>query len=515
MHRLAAMRRVTQTRWPALLLCYVVGALMAVAFAPYNCWPVIFFCLPVFFLMLEGATSTRRALWRGFAFGYGYFMAGTWWIANSLLVDSGKFGWMFPLSVLGLSAVLALYFMLFGALMQRLRRAGEGTAVRGVNILRFAVLWVAVEYLRSVGTFGFPWNLAGYIALASVNVAQLGSVMGTFGVSLLVVLVALAPLLAVNAPTRARRIGGITLPLLLIALAYGYGAARIPVGQLTTQTTLRVVQPNIAQAIKGTQEGDFESMRVLGQLSAGITVNPAQRPDITIWPETAYFDVLRGNRTGFGWAYSRWLLTGALAVEGARPDIQLYNSVAAIDQNGTVQSRYDKHQLVPFGEFMPLRDELPLKKVTPGDIDFTRGSGVQTVALEGIPPYSPLVCYEAVFPWLAVDRAHRPQWLLNVTNDGWYGDSAGPYQHFAMTRMRAIEQGLPLVRAANNGISAVVDPYGRVLAYLPLNRAAAIDSPLPAALPPTFYANFGEKLTIGLLVFLWLMTLFGCKKPRN
>jgi len=225
-------------------------------------------------------------------------------------------------------------------------------------------------------------------------------------------------------------------------------------------------------------------------------------PAVTIWPETAYPGAVRGL-TDQPWPFSKLLLTGALAVEGEGADTRIYNSVAAIDGQGNLRARYDKHQLVPFGEFVPLRAVLPLRKITPGDIDFSRGEGAHTVAIEGVPPFSPLVCYEAIFPWMATAET-RPAWLLNVTNDGWYGDSAGPYQHFAMARMRAIEQGLPLARAANNGVSAVVDPYGRVVASLALNVRGILDVPLPAPLAPTFYATHSEWVMLMLLILMFI-----------
>ena len=195
--------------------------------------------------------------------------------------------------------------------------------------------------------------------------------------------------------------------------------------------------------------------------------------------------------------------------------MRIYNSLVAMDRSGIIRVRYDKHQLVPFGEFVPLRTVLPLEKITPGDLDFTRGPGPQTLTIDGAPPFSPLVCYEAIFPWLAADPVHRPDWLVNVTNDGWYGDSAGPYQHFAMARMRAIEQGLPLVRAANNGISALVDPYGRIVAMLPLDVRSLLDGTLPKPLLPTYYACFGEWLTIFILILLWLASFFGISRHKN
>ena len=484
--------------WRAYLACYASGALMALAFAPFDFWPVIFISLPVFFLLLDHAIAPRHAALRSLAFGYGYFMAGTWWIANAMLVDVAKFGWMIPFSVLGLSGALAVYFLLFGIAVHRLH-----SSHRWVNLLRFAILWVVIEYARSVGPFGFPWNLAGYITLSALPAAQFASVIGTFGLSFMVILAGVLPISALLATSRKTSIASFLLPLLIVGGLYGYGIGRIPPTTTMTATTLRIVQPNIAQAMKSTPEGRAQSVKILGALSS----TPNQTPvDVTVWPESAYPFALNSGRAPLIYPPSGLLITGALRTEGADADFRIYNSIAAIDAGGLVQASYDKAQLVPFGEFVPLRSVLPLEKITPGSLDFSRGNGPQTFTLSGVPAFSPLVCYEVVFPWLAADPRHRPAWLVNATNDGWYGDSPGPYQHFAMARMRAIEEGLPLVRAANSGISAVIDPYGRVTALLPLDVRGALNAILPAALAPSFYSRNGEPLTVLMLVLLFLFS---------
>lgn len=465
--------------WQVLGVSFIAGALLALAFAPYGFWPLIFISLPILYTTLHAATSVRQSILRAFLFGYGYFMAGTWWIAKAMLVDVEKFGWLMPISILGLSAAMAAWFALFGWLIYMLRARHVA-----VNLFLFATLWVLVEFLRSLGMFGFPWNLLGYTALASLPVAQMASVVGVYGLSFFVVLLGVAPLLW---QTRYRYLAWVA-PLLMIAAAYSYGAWRIPATIEMTETRLRIVQPSVPQSLKWTAEGKEDSLRT----HAGLMRAPynASRPDLIIWSETAFPFTLRANspwpaRLGSILAANQILLTGAVLAEGEEENTKLWNGFVGIDGQGVVQARYEKHQLVPFGEFMPFRGVLPLDKITPGTIDFSRGAGVRTLHVAGVPPFSPLICYEVIFPWLAADAHDRPEWLLNVTNDGWYGNSAGPYQHFAMARMRAIEQGLPLVRAANNGISAVIDPYGRVVAALPLNAQDVLDSALPKQILPT------------------------------
>lgn len=492
------------------LVLFAAGALMALGFAPFDAWPVIFISLPIFYWGLvpsqqsssqspipnPQSPSLRQSLGRGFMFGYGYFMAGTWWIGNALLVDAEQFGWLLPFSVLGLSAVMALWFMVLGGLVY---------ALRGVmSPLLFALLWVLVEYARTVGMFGFPWNLLGYMSLASLPLAQAASLVGVYGLSFLLLLLGLLPVVWWGQGRRIYKWLVTACVMVLVAKSMLYAMDKLHLSSLKTPTLLRVVQPNVPQAVKGKREGRAVALTALGEL----TTQPAEpMPDVVIWPETAYpFSVRVGEEHPL--PKLPLLLTGAIRAEGMGSEGKVWNSLVAMDGQGRVLASYDKHQLVPFGEFVPLRSVLPIEKIAAGNFDFSRGDGAKTLRVAGVPPFSPLVCYEAVFPWLAVDKADRPAWLLNVTNDAWYGDSPGPYQHFAMTRMRAIEQGLPLVRAANSGISAVVDGYGRVVRALPLGTRGAMDVRLPAALPSTVYARYGEvwlffSIMVAVVGILW------------
>lgn len=490
--------------WQACLLCFVMGAGLAFAHPPTAFWFLAPVAISLFYLLLDGAGARRHALYRGFSFGYGFSIAGTYWIANALAVDTEKFGWLIPVSILGLSAVMALWFALLGWLYWW-RRTGHPMA----DLLRFVVLWVLVEYLRSLGLFGFPWNLAGYIALASDRVSQLASLFGVYGLSLLIVGLSVLPVVWLK-PTIGDRLRTIysAAALLALILVYGFGMARMPSQPDFTMTRVRVVQPNIPQDQKWTQAGRLQSLEIHAALSRLKTDGPT--PSILIWSETAmpftmYPDSPWPSRVAPLMPSYGILLTGAVRADDSGSHIKLWNSIVAVDGDGEWRASYDKHQLVPFGEFVPLRNVLPLDKITPGDTDFSRGEGPRTITLGELPPFSPLVCYEVIFPWMAVDRKERPEWILNVTNDAWYGDSPGPYQHYAMARMRAVEQGLPLVRAANTGISAVIGPYGRAVRTLPLNERGIIDQALPKPLKPTLYARHGEMPVAVLLAMVWLV----------
>lgn len=457
---------------------FCAGALLTLGFAPFYWLPVIFICLPLPYVLLTRCERGDHVLLRGFLFGYGFFMAGTWWIGNALLVDAAKFGWMLPLSVLGLSAVMALWFLPFSYLVWRLRDV--------INPAIFALCWLAMELLRSIGMFGFPWNLVGYMSFAVPPLAQLAAITGVFGLSVLLVWFALLPIYWLENKPR-RMLASVALSASIAIILY-WGQGRLAEPTRFTNTLLRVVQPNVPQEIKGTRAGaDFASDAL-----ERLTQHPPAKgrmPDIVIWPETSYPFTIRLGGPVMVPGFQGVLLTGAVRAEGYKPDVKIWNSLIALSPSGDALATYDKHQLVPFGEFVPLRSVLPLDKITPGDLDFSRGEGPKTLSLPGLPAFSPLVCYEAIFPWLAVDAKHRPEWMLNLTNDGWYGDSPGPYQHFDMVRMRAIEQGLPMVRAANSGISAVIDSKGRIVKMLPLHGQGIMDVLLPAPDSPTLFTK--------------------------
>jgi apolipoprotein N-acyltransferase len=266
------------------------------------------------------------------------------------------------------------------------------------------------------------------------------------------------------------------------------------------------VQPSIPQTLKwdpGAAEANFHR---LIELSASPSDHPLAA---VLWPEAAATflierDAARRAAIAAVAPKEGYLITGALrANPPPDPVTEVWNSIEAVDRDGMIRARYDKAHLVPFGEYIPFGDFLPIRQLSVGAIDLSAGAGPQTIALPGLPGFAPLVCYEAIFPAAVVDPRSRPAWLLNVTNDAWYGRSSGPFQHFAIARTRAIEEGLPLVRVANNGISGVVDAAGRVLARTGLDAIGYADIALPAAGPPTMYGRAGDWL------FLVLLTIGG------
>jgi apolipoprotein N-acyltransferase len=380
------------------------------------------------------------------------------------------------------------------------------------RICLFVVAWSAAEWGRGHALTGLPWNLVGYAWSGgfpgALAVLQSTAWVGIYGLSFLTVLAAALPALLgtpwLTPLPQARRAAPAVAAALLILVPALAGAIRLELlPTRLTETWLRLVQPSIPQTLKWDPAAAEDNFRRLVELSSAPTTH---RLTAILWPEAAATFLIERDaprRAVLAALAPRngYVITGALrANEPPAPVGEVWNSIEAVDGDGRIRAAYDKAHLVPFGEYVPFRSVLPLKKIVPGNIDLSPGPGPQTVTLPGLAPFSPSVCYEAIFPGAAIDRAARPAWIFNVTNDAWYGRSSGPYQHFAIARTRAVEEGLPLVRVANNGISGVVDPTGRVLARTNLDDVTYADIALPAAAPPTLYARFGDLIFLALLV---------------
>lgn len=485
------------------------GALAAWAMPPDAFPPALVLLYAPLFALLAHA----RGLWSGFllawAAAFGFHLLGLSWVGEAFLVEADKFGWMRPIAMAGLPAGLALLAGLAGMAFVALR---TGRLV--ADLLLFAAVWMAAEWLRGHILTGFPWNLPVQTWDGNLGVLQAVAWIGPYGLSLLTVLPAAAiGGFALARPSRAAAIA--VLAVLPLALAAGSGYWRLAGAPAAMPTVpgvkLRIVQPNIPQREKWRADKRAEHFRKHLALSAS-----AAEAGVThiIWPEAATPFLLLEAPDALQ-ALRPVIPSGGALITGtptrnrdAQGRLQPANSVVVLNGKGQATAVYDKHHLVPFGEYVPLRAWLPVERLTQGRGDFTPGPGPRTLPVPGAPPVSPLVCYEGIFPGAVVADGERPQWLLNVTNDAWFGSSAGPYQHLAIARLRAIEEGLPMVRAANTGISAVIDPYGRIASRLNLGESGTIDTALPAAISVTLYHKIGDRAFALLLAAMGLFRYF-------
>ncbi|MDP6351924.1 MAG: apolipoprotein N-acyltransferase [Alphaproteobacteria bacterium] len=507
----ALIRRAARPGWRRWLLAAALGGVAVLALPPFYLVPVLIPSLAGLLWLIAASRDGRAAFAVGWWFGFGHFIAGLYWIANAFGV-AGVAEWAAPLAVLVLAATAAL-FIAAAALGTKL------TGTRGAaRVIVFAVAWTAAEWARgSLILGGFPWNLIGYGWCFSDAMIQMTAVTGIYGLSLVTVFAAATPAAVVALDQPPARKGPVRwwLPAsaaLGLALIWLGGAARLPDGPATsfTDLRLRLVQANIAQHHKW--RDDLRARHLARHLEM-TAANAEGVVTHVIWPETAMpfsldRDPAARQRLAEVVPPGGLLLTGVIRVAGDdRTSLRIWNSLSAIDETGTVVGTYDKSHLVPFGEYVPLRGWLPIAKLTAGTRDFSAGPGPRTLDLPGLPGLSPLICYEAIFPGRVRDPDDRPDWLLNITNDGWYGFSTGPFQHMAQARLRAVEEGLALVRAANTGISAVVDPYGRVVAALGLAETGVLDSGLPRPLvTDTIYRRVGDwpLLAIVLVTAGWM-----------
>jgi len=506
--------------WRLYLVAFGLGVTATLALPPAYAVPVLYVIFPALLWTLnrpgngpENETRTKlRSFFTGWWFGFGYFAAGLYWIGKALLVFAAKHGWMLPFAVIGIPALLALY----AGLAFLLASAGRTAMARAVGLV---VAWSALEWMRGHVLTGFPWNLIGQSWTGNDALAQSAALVGVYGLSFGVLLSACALALTANQPRRVRWVA-IVIAVALPLTAWSGGTFRLMnASEITSENSsanlgagLRIVQANIPQHEKWAPQFRNRNLRRHLELSL------ADRPDwVThvIWPEMAatfYVEDLETRQLLARAAPPGGLLiTGAPRRDGGRPAGGLYNAALAINTSGEILNIYDKFHLVPFGEYVPLRDFLPIQKITHGSGGYSPGPGPRTLKLPGLPPVSLLICYEVIFPGAVTDHQNTAAWLLNLTNDAWYGATSGPHQHLAQSRIRAVEEGLPMIRAAYTGISAVIDPYGRITHQIGLNETGVIDARLPSFLPiragiagiglgRTVYAQFGDNLFLILLL---------------
>src|SRR5258708_5036882 len=493
--------------WKRAAIALVAGALSALAMAPFNAWPVLFLTFPVTVWLIDGAGAGRwrgvpSAAWAGWWFGLGYFVPGLYWIGYAFLVDASTFAWLLPFAVLGLPAYLAL-FTAVGFGLARLLWTRDAS-----RVLALAVALTVSEWLRGHVLTGFPWNAFGYALTEPLALAQTGSLIGLWGLTFLSVAIFASPAVLIDGTSRGRKPWVAPVLAIVVLLAMGaFGIIRLALLSTGfTRVKLRIMQPNLEQDARFNYSAKAAVMQkylALSDRASGPESTGVRDASILIWPESAFPFFLTREADAMAQIADLLpkgtiLITGSVRAPDLPPGVRVtraYNSIYAIDHDGSVLSIYDKLHLVPFGEYLPFQDwmeRLGFEQLTKLPGGFIAGTRRRTMEIPNAPRALPLICYEAVFPGNVAERDDRPGWVINLTNDGWFGISTGPYQHLQQARLRAIEEGLPVVRAANTGISAVIYPLRRIVALLGLGLEGGLDSPLPSPIAPTIYARGGD-----------------------
>ena len=520
-------------RWPKSL-ALLLGAVSATGFAPLHLWPLTLLALAGWMALVARSPRGWRALGVGWTFGVGHFVVGLNWIATAFTYQAAMPAWLGWIAVVLLALYLAVYPALaaWGAwLTQKIVAPAKAGAMLSF-ILAFAAMWTLTEWLRSWVFTGFAWNPLVAIQMdASAPAIWIGS----YGASALVVMGAGALLLAVSRHIRSAAgiAVAVALPVVTATLLIDHNGFRADVARDSegkgAATPITVVQPNIGQQDKwegGKANGNFAKL-------ARLTTPKDDTPRLILWPEAAVPDYLEWGYPAIYYERSPAearrritdlmnagdvMLLGALKLEmdeggevvGAR------NAVMTLHADGTLGPRYDKAHLVPYGEYLPMRPILSaigLSRLAPGDIDFWPGLGPRTIDLGSFGRIGLQICYEIIFSGQVVDRAHRPDFIFNPSNDAWFG-SWGPPQHLAQARLRAIEEGLPVVRATPTGISAVIDADGRIVQSLPMHAAGRIDTTLPPAHAPTLFARYGNILPVGFALLLLALAIAFRRRGR-
>ncbi len=522
MERLAG-RVILLWGWRRALTALAAGAFAALSQPPFDFFAACFVSFPVLVWLIDGAASqpgeglSRRAarpFLIGWWFGFGYFLAGLWWTGTALLVEAELFAWALPLAVIGLPALLAVFYGLAAGLARLFWNDGAG------RIAALAAGFALAEWLRGFALTGFPWNAIGLAAMPVPLAMQSVGVVSMAGINALSVFVFATPALLAS---RRGRAPAFAVAALAAALHLGYGAWRLNGAEAAPDTLLnvRIVQPSVSQSEKWDADVRERIFASLIELSARPAAAGAAAPDLIVWPETAV-PFLLSERPQALTALAelldarQTLFSGAVRAEGERADARYYNAIVAIDGEGEIVAAADKMWLVPFGEFMPfaeLLSRIGVEKLVRSVSAFTPGSQRPLLAARPGVAALPFICYEIIFPGMAGFGDTPADFILNVTNDAWFGNTPGPYQHFRQAQIRAVEAGRPLVRAANNGISGVVDAYGRIVDAFALDAVGALD----VAVPRQRLSSPGRPEPVGacIIIFFAAWAAFGLGRRRG
>jgi apolipoprotein N-acyltransferase len=503
------------TGWRSLVLSFFLGCLTSLSMPPIGLAFLYFVTFPAFIWLSEGSRRKRDPFLIGFVFGMGFFLSTLYWICFAIFFDFARWWWLLPLPTLILPVTLSLSPGIATWLAKQLSIKSPSS----YTLLLIACLSLG-DYLRGVLFTGFPWVVPGYTWMQSLPVAQSLSWAGIYGLSLFTLCWAAIPAFVAE----GRRTTALASALSFL-LCLGWGAYRLHSHgtEFYENTVLRLVQTNIQQGEKwdrSKRDGNF--LKYIRQSQEPAKTNAPI--NLLIWPETALTFNWEQSPAARGYLSDmikdgQLLLAGQLRIDGTGPeDVTVRNSLIVIDHAGTLLGRFDKTHLLPFGEYTPFRGLVSfsgLGSSVAGVKDFTFGTGPYTARIGNYPAFSPLICYEVAFPREVVDPHDRPDWLLNIGNDAWFGRTAGPYQHLATAQARAIEQGLPMVRANGTGISAVIDSYGRTLAEIGVGVADNMDIHLPKPLAPTVYSRWSDGIFFALLVLLFAYGFMSSRKQAS
>ena len=481
-----------------------LGALSALAFPPVFALPVLLAGFPGLLVLVGSARGPAVAARRGWWFGFGLNLVGLYWVTEAILVRAAEFWWFVPIAVPALAALLSFFIAPVCALAWCAKPGWH-------RVFTLAGAWVLFDMARQFALGGFPWNPFGSVwefpgRLGDVFI-QPAAWVGVHGLTLVTVLLACVPMLG-----WAWRCGAVFV--LAAWAALGLWRADWPVAPPSKPLSVVLVQGDVAEGEKWSQDFALDIFRRYIRLTEEGVEKAGPGPKVVIWPETAVPWLLEPSpqvRQAIMQATG-----GAPALVGAvdfTAEHRPQNQLVALVGDGTIAATYAKWHLVPFGEYQPAWAQIGIQLVPGGG--FAPGPGPETLHVPGVPPFAPFICYEAIFSHQIVNEADRPQWMVNITNDAWFGNSTGPRQHLAAARLRAVEEGLPLMRAANTGISAGFDAHGHELGRLGLNEAGTLGPNLPSNLPQTIYARLGLAVpavlagvifALGLVNFPWRST---------
>ena len=479
-----------QGRWPLAAISFLLGGGAALGLAPFELWPLTLLGFAGAFWLLLGVDTVRRAAWIGWSLGTGYFAVALFWIVEPFLVDIPRHGWMAPFALLFISTGFALFWAAAFGLAARI----GGDRLR---LVAAVVTLTGAELSRGVVLSGFPWALIGHVWIGH-DIMQLAAWGGAGLLTLLTLLIAATPFLL------SSRVVGMVLAVALLGAGWGAGTVRLAQTDASvTDRSVRVIQPNAPQHLKW----DPEHIPTFFNRQLAMSAEPADKPlSAIIWPETSL--ATRLDWAGEVLPVMREVVGDVPLIFGANDLVEgAYRNAFVVLMADASLNVYHKHHLVPFGEYIPLGDllgGLGISGLAARDGGgFAPGPGPRVLEVEGLGKILPLICYELIFP-RHLRTEIRPDMIVQITNDAWFGNISGPYQHLAQARLRAVEQGIAVVRSANTGVSAVIDAFGQVTKSAPLNEAGYFDAVVPASLPSTLYARTGDAPLAGVLIVLFL-----------